>query len=158
MARSYLHHYSCTFNPFSRKQGSFSHTGFLLRCPASENMQRSAEHLINVRAFTRQSLPMSVLEGKRWVSAVDAILEKWESERTGYLKIWSPITFETPFDRSYQPNGLFCLIVEQRAAVNSFVHYPSSLCVLQIRDNKGVFVGYWFKIPPHLLATLTTSS
>jgi len=36
----------------------------------------------------------------------------------------------------------------------------SSLSVLQICDNKGVILGYRFKfkISPHLLATLVTSS
>ena len=87
-----------------------------------------------------------------------AVLEKWESERTGYLKLRSPITFKKLLERSRGPKGVFPLIVEQREAVNSFAHYPSSLGVLQIRDEEGVILGYRFKIPPHLLATLTTSS
>jgi len=89
---------------------------------------------------------------------VNDLLEKWESERTGYLKIGSPITFEKLLERSHQPKGVFPLIVEQREAVNSFAHYPSSLGALQIRDDKGVILGYRFKIPPDLHATLTTSS
>ena len=89
---------------------------------------------------------------------VKVLLEKWESERTGYLTVLSPISFEALLDLSRQTKGIFALITEQRAAVKSCAHYPSSLGTFQIRDTKGVILGYRFKIPPHLLTTLSTSS
>ncbi|PUU73305.1 hypothetical protein B9Z19DRAFT_1095376 [Tuber borchii] len=120
-------------------------------------MQKRANHLIAIKAFTRQSLPIPVPSGTSWESAVKTLLEKWEDERTGYLSVRSPISFETLFERSRQQKGIFPLIAEERAAVKSFAYYPS-LGILQIRDAKGVILGYRFKIPPHLLTTLNNSS
>ena len=87
-----------------------------------------------------------------------ALLEKWEDERTDYLSVPSPISFETLLDRSCQQKGTYPLISEHPAAVKSFTYYPSSLGILKIHDAKGVILGYRFKIPPHLLTTLNNSS
>jgi len=121
-------------------------------------MEKRVNHLIAVRAFTRQSLPRPVPKGERWESVVKALLEKWESERTGFLKVESPITFKTLLDRSRQPRGIFPLIAEQRDSINSFAHYTSSLGTLQIFDNEGFIIGYRFKIPLHLVEALRTSA
>jgi len=124
----------------------------------TRTMEKRVAHLIAIKAFTRQSLPVPIPRKAPWQSVVKALLEKWESERTGYLTVPSPILFEDLLDRSRQSRGIFPLIAEQRAAVKSFTYYPSSLGTLQIRDAKGVILGYRFKIPSHLLATLSTSS
>jgi len=121
-------------------------------------MEKRVAHLIAIKAFTRQSLPVPIPRRAPWESVVKVLLEKWESERTGYLTVPSPISFEDLLQRSRQTRGIFPLIAEQRAAVKSFAYYPSSLGPLQIRDAKGVILGYRFKIPSHLLGTLSTSS
>jgi len=121
-------------------------------------MQKRVDHLIAIKAFTRQSLPTPIPSGTSFESAVKALLEKWEHERTGYLSVSSPILFNTLLERSCQPRGILPLITEHPAAVKSFAYYPSSLGILQIRDARGVILGYRFKIPPHLLTTLNNSS
>ncbi|PUU74279.1 hypothetical protein B9Z19DRAFT_1093216 [Tuber borchii] len=119
-------------------------------------MQKRVDHLIAIKAFTRQSTPIP--SGTSFESAVKALLEKWEDERTGYLSVTSPILFNTLSERSRQPRGVLPLITEKPAAVKSFAYYPSSLGILRIRDTRGVILGYRFKIPPHLLTTLNNSS
>jgi len=121
-------------------------------------MQKRVNHLIAIKAFTRQSLPVPIPPGAPWESVVKALLEKWEDERTGYLSVPSAISFDTLLRRSDQPAGIFPLITEHLATVKSFAYYPSCLGILRIRDAKGVILGYRFKIPPHLLTTLNNSS
>lgn len=127
------------------------------RRDSTRNMQKRVDHLISIKAFTRQSLPTPIPSGTSFESAVKALLEKWEDERTGYLSVSSPILFNTLLERSHQP-GRLPLITQQPAAVKSFAYYPSSLGILRIRDARGVLLGYRFKIPPHLLTTLNNSS
>lgn len=119
-------------------------------------MQKRVKHLINIGAFTRHSVPMS--SGTSFESVVEDLFEKWKSERAGYLKVLSPILFTTLLERSRQTKGMLPLVVEQPAAVKSFAYYPSSLGTLQIQDRRGVVLGYRFKIPLPLLATLNSSS
>ena len=121
-------------------------------------MQKRVDHLIAIKAFTRQSLPTPIPSGTSFESAVKALLEKWEAERTGYLSVSAPILLKTLLERSHQPGRRLPLITEQPAAVKSFAYYPSSLGILQIRDSGNVLLGYRFKIPPHLLTTLNNSS
>ena len=124
-----------------------------------EIMQKRVKHLIAIKAFTRHSLPIPLPAGTSLESVVKTLYEEWEGERAGLLHIRSPILFETLLERtSRQPKGIFPLIAEERAAMNNFAYYPSSLGPLQIRDNKGVILGYRFKIPLDLLTTLNTSS
>jgi len=118
-------------------------------------MQKRVNHLIAIKAFTRHSVPMS--SGASFESVVEDLFEKWKSERAGYLRVLSPILFETLLERSRQPKGIYPL-VEQQAAVQSFAYYPSSLGILQIQDSRGVVLGYRFKIPLPLLATLNNPS
>ncbi|CUS12040.1 unnamed protein product [Tuber aestivum] len=101
---------------------------------------------------------MPMPRGTSLESVVGELLEKWEDDRVGYLSLPSPILFETLLDRSRQPKGIFPLITEQPAAIHSFAYYPSSLGTIQIRDTRGVILGYRFKIPTCLLDTLNSTS
>jgi len=75
-------------------------------------MEKRVGHLIAIKAFTRQSLPIPIPSGASWESVVKALLEKWEDEWTGYLSVPSPISYETLLERSRQQRGTFPLILE----------------------------------------------
>ena len=89
---------------------------------------------------------------------MNVLLEKWESERTSYLTAPSPISFDALLNCSRQTRGIFPSLQNSDPPLKSFVYYPSPLDTLQIHDAKGVILGYRFKIPPHLLTALSTSS
>jgi len=54
---------------------------------------------------------MPFLSGS-WELVVKGLLEKWEDERTSYLSVPSPISFETLLEHSRQPRGIFTLTAE----------------------------------------------
>jgi len=121
-------------------------------------MSKRVNHLIAIGAFTRHSIPMPLPNGTSLESVVEDLYEEWKGERLNCIHIPSGIRFDTLLERSRQPKGILPLIAEQPEAIDGLAYYPSSLGILQIRDDKGVILGYRFKIPPDLLATLNASS
>ena len=119
---------------------------------------KRVEHLIETRAFTRQTLPGGMPKGSSLEAEVKRLLQEWEEERKGFLRVKSRMLYKTLHDRSSQPKGFLALITEHPQAVQSFSVYPSNLGPLEIRDQQGVILGYRFRIPNQLIETLNEST
>jgi len=115
-------------------------------------------HLINTGAFTRQNLPGGMPKKSNLEAQVKDRLEKWEENRRGFLRIKSPILYTTLKERTHQQKGLMPSIYEASEKENALAVYPSGLGPVEIRDENGVLLAYRFRIPHHLLQTLTDST
>ncbi|PWW79103.1 hypothetical protein C7212DRAFT_360620 [Tuber magnatum] len=111
-------------------------------------MQKRVNHLIAIKAFTRQSLPMPMPRATSLELVVKELLEKWEGERVGFSSIPSFILFKILLEHSRRSGGILPPITKHPAATQPFAYYHSYLGTLQIRDTRGAILGYRFKITP----------
>lgn len=115
-------------------------------------------HLIKTKAFTRHNLPGGIPKGSILETEVKRLLEEWEDNRKDLLVLKSAILYITLRQRSRQRKGLLPLFWEAEAAIKGCATYPSSLGPVEIRDGRGVILGYRFRIPDRLIQILNHST